>query len=646
MKPFKELTETLVSNWNPMKHGAIEAGREAMYKGDDVTIVKVEKNVVTLKNTKTGKEYTIKLQDFSKNATPFPLKEDAPANVSGGTGINSPDPNMANIDKPLVKREKFANKEVFEVDDNFYAKCIHGKSRYAKYSAYVGDDHTGEAIRQYGRANPKASIIVKNKNTQNMMYLRRINEETGEEMTSRDMWNRVEQKMLGEAALISVQDPQKLLNNKEYEHFVVVGNTIVSGWEFKEDAKDDAKENREGNAKFANVPSGQSSVGKVYARRALRDVKQTMSEAAISTRAIMRDGENSDKSIIAHVAWKEIPAGVSLVAASPEDKREFGKSVFRIRKGDMQYELIAKLNPKGMKLYFVDNKHYVNTDEVKWQEPIKLTKLFVYNKAALDDSEINEETKPINQKQDGDSGYVGLYKGKRAEVYSKTKYEAQQLLAKHFKAKKSYDVTVALAEKPDGSQYTHVAESTQLNEWGSHILATIELEKGQKGYLTRIPKTFKTKEKNVFIFYPDDRENGWQRAIKIDTKKGQYWDNIADEHEYDYAFNHGAGDKYKNLELSGQAKQTIKSFDEFLSEETLDESVLAAAMIGLTGVVYAKGYYEMSKDVYQHLKATIESRRKLAKQEGHGGILADYASEINKVAYKLEAIFAKAKITK
>lgn len=537
MKSFKELSEALVSNWNPKKHGEIAVGREAMYKGDDVKILAIDGDTIRIgkKNCRCPAK-NVSLQDFVKNATPFPiteraLAEDAPANVSGGTGINAPNPTMANIDKPLVKREKFANKEVFEVDDNFYNKCIHGKAKYAKYSAYVGDDHTGEAIRQYGRANPKASIIVKNKNTQNMMYLRRINEETGEEMM--EPFNSIV-----EATLISVKDPQDLLKNNDYQFFVVVGNTIASGWEFRDDAKDDARDNRDGNAKFAGVAA---TKGMVYARRAL------------------------------------------------------------------------KLN---------------------------------------------------------------------------------------------------------------VDESTQLNEWGSHILATIELEKGQKGYLTRIPKTFKTKEKNVFIFYPNDRENGWQRAIKIDTKKGQYWDNIADEHEYDYAFNHGAGDKYKNLELSGQAKQTIKSFDEFLSEdtldegrkwietyyfddvsgkyvphlgsdgssvyksksdvvahiahlkrlkaispqlfkkeviikvdgqkdikvdlneETLDESVLAAAMIGLTGVAYAKGYYEMSKEVYQHLKATIESRRKLAKQEGHSGILADYASEINKVADKLEAIFAKAKITK
>lgn len=54
------------------------------------------------------------------------------------------------------------------------------------------------------------------------------------------------------------------------------------------------------------------------------------------------------------------------------------------------------------------------------------------------------------------NGYVCFYKGKRAEVYAETTYEAQQKAAVVFKAKKSYEVTVMLAEK-DGVQVTHTA---------------------------------------------------------------------------------------------------------------------------------------------------------------------------------------------
>ena len=54
-------------------------------------------------------------------------------------------------------------------------------------------------------------------------------------------------------------------------------------------------------------------------------------------------------------------------------------------------------------------------------------------------------------------GYIAFYKGKRIEVYANTSYEAQQKAAALFKAKKSYEVSVMLAEK-DGQAVTHTAD--------------------------------------------------------------------------------------------------------------------------------------------------------------------------------------------
>jgi cation transport regulator ChaB len=53
------------------------------------------------------------------------------------------------------------------------------------------------------------------------------------------------------------------------------------------------------------------------------------------------------------------------------------------------------------------------------------------------------------------NGYIAFYKGKQIEVYADTKYAAQLEAAKLFKAKKSYDVTVELAEK-DGEPVVHL----------------------------------------------------------------------------------------------------------------------------------------------------------------------------------------------
>ena len=54
------------------------------------------------------------------------------------------------------------------------------------------------------------------------------------------------------------------------------------------------------------------------------------------------------------------------------------------------------------------------------------------------------------------NGYMCFYKSKKIEVFSDTSYHAQLEAAKIFKAKKSYEVTVMLAEK-DGKPVTHVA---------------------------------------------------------------------------------------------------------------------------------------------------------------------------------------------
>lgn len=52
------------------------------------------------------------------------------------------------------------------------------------------------------------------------------------------------------------------------------------------------------------------------------------------------------------------------------------------------------------------------------------------------------------------NGYIAFYRGKQIEVYAATSYEAQQKAAAMFKARKSYEVTVMLAEKDD-KQVTH-----------------------------------------------------------------------------------------------------------------------------------------------------------------------------------------------
>lgn len=52
------------------------------------------------------------------------------------------------------------------------------------------------------------------------------------------------------------------------------------------------------------------------------------------------------------------------------------------------------------------------------------------------------------------NGYIAFYKGKQVEVRADTSLEAQRLAAHYWRVKKTYDVTVVLAEK-QGEQVVH-----------------------------------------------------------------------------------------------------------------------------------------------------------------------------------------------
>jgi hypothetical protein len=71
-----------------------------------------------------------------------------------------------------VMMRRFANNDVFVVDTKRYLKARLGKRKFLKYETYVGDDDVGEAIRQYGRKNPKKPIIIQDEMTGAMIFLR------------------------------------------------------------------------------------------------------------------------------------------------------------------------------------------------------------------------------------------------------------------------------------------------------------------------------------------------------------------------------------------------------------------------------------------------------------------------------------------
>ena len=84
---------------------------------------------------------------------------------------------MENIDvvEPnLTPDDTFAGVDVFNVNDNEFMNCKHGKKKHERWSNYVDmDSESGKRIYGYAKKNPKKSIIVQHDKTGHMLYLKK-----------------------------------------------------------------------------------------------------------------------------------------------------------------------------------------------------------------------------------------------------------------------------------------------------------------------------------------------------------------------------------------------------------------------------------------------------------------------------------------
>lgn len=113
-------------------------------------------------------DYYSKLNKMEKT----PVSEDAPVNATGASVPGTGDTGDVWKKGTMLRRKKFAGQECFVVDSATYSQCIQGKKKFAHYKSYVGECETGQAIREYGRQNPGAPIIVMDEKTGAMSYLR------------------------------------------------------------------------------------------------------------------------------------------------------------------------------------------------------------------------------------------------------------------------------------------------------------------------------------------------------------------------------------------------------------------------------------------------------------------------------------------
>lgn len=69
--------------------------------------------------------------------------------------------------------EEHAGDAVFHVDSESFHKSLQGKVKYARYKTYVGEDDIGKKVKHYATRNPGKSVMLKDKQSGAMLYLRR-----------------------------------------------------------------------------------------------------------------------------------------------------------------------------------------------------------------------------------------------------------------------------------------------------------------------------------------------------------------------------------------------------------------------------------------------------------------------------------------
>jgi len=122
----------------------------------------------TLENAQHGAEFVKGLRKIKLNE-----EMSVGAGVIAGLEPDTPPvPKGVTTKGSMLRRKKFAGKEVFVVSSDAFNKAKLGKKKFEHYSSYVGRDETGEAIRQYAKENRDAPIIIEDELTGAMVYLK------------------------------------------------------------------------------------------------------------------------------------------------------------------------------------------------------------------------------------------------------------------------------------------------------------------------------------------------------------------------------------------------------------------------------------------------------------------------------------------
>ena len=77
------------------------------------------------------------------------------------------------IEKKKKKRKKFAGEEVFELNSDEYHQCMNGRKKFERWSRKMNmEDIDNQEIRSFAHKNPGSAIIIQDKTTGIMAYLK------------------------------------------------------------------------------------------------------------------------------------------------------------------------------------------------------------------------------------------------------------------------------------------------------------------------------------------------------------------------------------------------------------------------------------------------------------------------------------------
>ena len=182
--------------------------------------------------------------------------------------------------------------------------------------------------------------------------------------------------------------------------------------------------------------------------------------------------------------------------------------------------------------------------------------------------------------KDVENGYIAFYKGKKMEVYADTSYHAQQKAAQAFGAKKSYEVTVVLAEK-NGEQVVHKPMDSKTKD--DYYSPTDQTIGNYNGYHIVFNGGFIRAQEDGFtkIEFPSSMgAGGWSRADvqkmfdKIDARRS----GMNDEEPMTKA------DREKYLELVTKLLNQVKSRNASPNEIRTAEILVQRAKEKLAGM--------------------------------------------------------------